>query len=88
MKIIEKLVEFIGWLQLCIFPIVISCILGGIFYYYNPFGIGIYFSIISIILGIIAGVLYATKVHQKEGTVNHLSKLIRTPELEKKEQNK
>lgn len=82
-KFIEKLVEFIGWLQLFVFPIIFSCVLGGILYYYNPFGFGLVLGILSVILGVIVGVWYANRVHRKEGAVNHLSTLLRMPELER-----
>lgn len=87
-KFIEKIVEFIGWLQLFVFPIVFSCVLGGILYYYNPFGFGLILSILSVILGLIVGIWYANRVHRKEGAVNHLSTLLRMPELESKEEDK
>ncbi len=84
-KFIEKMVEFMGWLQLFVFPIVFSCVLGGIFYYYNPFGFGLILCVLSIVLGLVVGIWYANRVHKKEGTVNHLSTILRMPELEQKD---
>lgn len=84
-KFIEKIVEFIGWLQLFVFPIIFSCVLGGILFYYNPFGFGLTLFVLSIVLGLIVGVWYANRVHKKEGTVNHLSTILRMPELEQKD---
>lgn len=87
-KLIEKMVEFMGWLQLFVFPIVFSCVLGGILYYYNPFGFGLILCVLSVVLGIVVGAWYANRVHKKEGTVNHLSTILRMPELESKEEDK
>lgn len=84
-KFIEKMVEFIGWLQLFVFPIVFFCVLGGILYYYNPFGFGLILFILSIVSGLVVGIWYANRVHKKEGTVNHLSTILRMPELEQKD---
>jgi hypothetical protein len=82
-KFIEKMVEFMGWLQLFVFPLIFSSILGGVLYYYNLFGFGLIFLVLCIALGLIVGVWYANRVHRKEGAVNHLSTLLRMPELER-----
>ncbi|UPT71592.1 MAG: hypothetical protein M0D53_04300 [Flavobacterium sp. JAD_PAG50586_2] len=82
-KFIEKFVEFIGWLQLFVFPLIFSTVLGVVLYFYNPFGYGLVFLILCVALGLGIGIWYANRVHRKEGAVNHLSTLLRMPELER-----
>lgn len=88
MKFIEKVLEIIAWVQIILFPIFISLILAGLIFYFIPSSFGIICAVFIVFTGLVIGVVYANKIHKKEGTVNHMGKLLRTPELEENHKDK
>lgn len=82
-KIFELITEIIGWIQIALSPTLIGLGVGFIFYYNfeNTFGLicGIVFSII----GLIFGIILATKKFKTTGTIHFLSRVSATPELDK-----
>jgi hypothetical protein len=85
MKIFQFVTEAVGWLQIMASPFAAGLLLGGIVYLAkrDTVGLGIGIGIASI--GLIVGIIWATGVWQKKGTVNFMSRLLGTPELNKKE---
>ncbi|ESU24007.1 hypothetical protein FLJC2902T_32050 [Flavobacterium limnosediminis JC2902] len=84
-KIFELITEIIGWIQIVISPTLIGLGIGFIIYcnFENAFGLisGIALSLIGLILGIIL----ATKKFKTTGTIHFLSRVSATPELDKDE---
>jgi hypothetical protein len=83
MKAFEWITEVIGWLQIVASPFLMGLVIGSIIYFPNPTAqrllIGISFSL----LGLVIGILWATKVWKtKEGTISFLSRTMATPELD------
>ena len=83
MKIVDTILECIGWLQIAISPIIISILLAAAVYYYKKDRIGLILSIIILLAGIITGVIWATRIYRKRGTVNFMAKVSSNPELDK-----
>lgn len=81
MKIFQFVTEAVGWLQIMASPFAAGLLLGGA--KRDTVGLGIGIGIASI--GLIVGIIWATRVWQKKGTVNFMSRLLGTPELNKKE---
>ncbi len=84
-NLFEKTIEWIGWLQIVASPLLIGFALGVIVYinFYNA--IGLSFGILFTIIGLVTGIRFATKKLKGEGTMSFLSKVIASPELNKKE---
>lgn len=85
-KWIEWFFEAVGWLRIVLSPFLVGIGLGSIVYLSNPTQIGIAIGIAVASLGLIVGILWANKVWKsKKGTISFLSRLMATPELNKKE---
>lgn len=87
MKILELLLEILGWLRIVLSPTLISTVIGGVLYLYFKNTAGVYLGVGVAILGLIIGVVWASRTWKKEGTVNFLSKVNASPELNKDDQS-
>ena len=87
MKAFETIFEIFGWLEIAVSPALIGIILGCVIYFNveRPFGLG--FGIAVAALGIVVGIIWATKVWRKRGTIRFLSRTMATPELDDKDEN-
>lgn len=85
-KFFEKLTELIGWLRIVASPLFIGLAIGAIVYFSNPTITALVIGISIASIGLIIGILIATKIWKtKEGTMWFLSRIMATPELDKKE---
>jgi hypothetical protein len=82
-KFFEEITEIVGWLQIVISSAILSFLVGCVVYACFQDVIGLVLGIAIIILGIIFGAFYATKKIKTTGTVDLLSKVSATPELDK-----
>ena len=83
MKTVDFITEMIAWLQIAVSPIIISIILAVVVYYFKQDRIGQILSILILLAGIITGVIWATRIYRKRGTVNFMAKVSGSPELDK-----
>lgn len=85
-KVFEWITEAVGWLQIVASPLLIGLGIGAIVYFQNPTATRLVIAITIASLGLIIGILLATKIWKtKEGTIWFLSRIMATPELDKKE---
>jgi hypothetical protein len=79
--------EIVGWIQIAASPFLIGLIIGAVIYFLNPkrstMIVGI--SISAIGLGI--GAIWATRVWKHTGTIHFMSRIVSTPELDKKNED-
>lgn len=86
-KVLAKIIEVFGWLRIMASPLLIGLVIGVIIYDYNQNITGAIISISVAILGLIIGIIWATKVWKsKQGTIQFLSRIMATPELEKNDE--
>lgn len=83
----EFFVELIGWIQIMASPFLAGLIIGFIFFLTIPGVLGLSIGIIIAFIGLIVGVLFATKVWKKTGTMHFMSRTMASPELDKLEEN-
>ncbi|MGF1565024.1 MAG: hypothetical protein ACFCUH_06630 [Flavobacteriales bacterium] len=84
-KIFEYIIEAIGWLQIVASPLLIGLGIGAFIYFPNPTSTRLAIGISVATIGLIIGILLATKIWKtKEGTIWFLSRIMATPELDKK----
>ena len=86
MKIFEFLTEAVGWLQIVASPLLVGAGIGAIVYFSNPNSTTYIIAISIAILGFVIGVLWATKIWKKTGTISFLSKIHGISELDKKDE--
>lgn len=87
-KLLKSITQAIGWLQIAASPMLIGIFIGALVYYSNPSNTNLIIGISVAILGIIFGIFWATKISKTKGSIEFMSKIIATPELDKKENEK
>lgn len=85
-KVLEWIMEAIGWLRIVISPLFIGLVVGAIVYGSNPSYITLVIGISIALIGLIIGVMWATKVWKTKGTMMFLSRISGAPELDNKEE--
>ncbi|MGY6561099.1 MAG: hypothetical protein ACXITV_03255 [Luteibaculaceae bacterium] len=87
-RVFELLTESIGWLQIVASPLLIGIILGAIIYFPNPTTKKLVFGIIIATLGLLIGIIWATKQWKGKGTIWLMSRIMATPELDNLDEDK
>ena len=82
MKILEWLTSFIAWLQIVFSPLFFGVIAGLIVYGIYPTTAGLIIGIVIAALGLTIGIIFATRVWRKQGTVDFISRVSASPELD------
>ncbi|MES1181559.1 MAG: hypothetical protein ABUL44_02065 [Flavobacterium sp.] len=81
----ELFTEIVGWLQIVAGPLFAGIIIGALVYNSNRNITGLIIGISIALLGLVLGIIWATKIWRKKGTVRFLSRIMATPELDKEE---
>lgn len=82
MRIIAFLIEAIGWLKIVASPLIIGSSIGGFIYLKWKSDVALVIGILFALAGCIAGIVWATRVWRKHGTMNFLSRLNGTPDMD------
>jgi cytochrome c biogenesis protein CcdA len=88
LTIFEKIVEAVGWIQIVLSPLLIALLIAVPFYLSNKTYFRLIICFIIVFIGLVIGIVWANKVAKKKGTMNFLSRIYGTPELDKEEENK
>ena len=78
----ELFTEIIGWLQIVASPLFLGTVLGFIIYLKDPWSLGLAIGIVVAAAGLIIGIIMATRVWKKQGTMHFLSRVSASPELD------
>ncbi len=73
MKLIAFLIDCFGWLRIAASPILISIVLAVVLYINLPNYWNLALALVTIQLGIIIGIMWASRVWKKHGTINFLA---------------
>jgi uncharacterized membrane protein YqaE (UPF0057 family) len=76
MRIVEFLLNLVGWFQIVIGTTLIGAIIGAAIYYFNN-PVGFIIGVILTSIGFISGVVWATWIWRKHGTIDWLSRIRR-----------
>ena len=82
MNFMEFITEVIGWIQIVFSPLLFFGIIGFIIYVSDPTITRLFIGICVALIGLILGIIYATKVWKKQGTINFISRASASPELD------
>ncbi|MES2779523.1 MAG: hypothetical protein V4651_06445 [Bacteroidota bacterium] len=82
MRIIAFLIEVIGWLKIVASPLVVGSFIGGMIYYIWRNETGLVSGVLIALTGLNTGIIWATNIWRKHGTMNFLSKTNATPDLD------
>jgi hypothetical protein len=78
----DLIFELWGWVRIAASPIIIGLAIGFGIYASNPGTAGAIVAILIAIIGLIIGIIWATKVWKKKGTMNYISKIYESPDLD------
>ena len=81
-KTFEIITEIVGWIQIVLSPTLIGIAFGLGIYYNFPNDIGMICGILIVVIGLIIGIIWATKKFKTTGTIHFLSRISATPELD------
>ncbi|SMO52538.1 hypothetical protein [Solitalea koreensis] len=85
MKFLKFIPEAIAWLQIVASPLTAGLLISFIVYHYKHDTSGLIIAISIVLIALVLGIIWATKTWKKEGTVQFMSRVIATPELDKEE---
>ncbi len=71
-----------GGVIILLSPTLIGLTLGGLYYLYSPDYFGKIIGLALVVLGLLAGILWAVTVKKKHGTIWFISRVMATPELD------
>ncbi|TRX38287.1 hypothetical protein [Flavobacterium restrictum] len=86
-KILDKITEIVGWIQIVLSPTLIGIAFGFGIYHKFPNLTGTLIGILIAVIGLIIGIVLATKKFKTTGTINFLSRISATPELDNVEKS-
>lgn len=81
-NLLETLFEVFGWIRIVLSPTFLGAFIGVIIYNSNPNTTNFTFATLLIIVGSIVGVIWATRVWRKHGTMRFLSRIDASPDLD------
>lgn len=81
-KFFDYVTEVIGWLQIVSFPLSFAGILGFFIYISNPSTNRLILGLGVTIIGLVLGIVLATRIWKKRGTINFISRASASPELD------
>ena len=82
-KFPNRFVEILGWIRIFLSPFLLGFIIALLIYFLIPGKTGFIISITVASSGLILGIIWATRIWRKNGTINFLSNISTTPELDK-----
>jgi amino acid transporter len=88
MSFFDYFFEVIGWLQIAVSPLLFGLVIGALIYFSNPGTFRFVLAILVVTIGLIAGIIFATRVWKKGGTMHFVSRVMATPELDGEEEKK
>lgn len=83
----EYFTEIMGWLQIVASPSLAGLIIGCIIYFSKPGSLTLIIALVITTIGLTMGVVWATRAWRKKGTMNLMSGIMATPELDKKDED-
>ena len=79
----DRLFEIVGWIQIVASPLLLAAIIGFLVYISKPNTIRLIIGIVIVIVGLMVGIIWATKIWKgKKGTIHFISRVNASPELD------
>jgi disulfide bond formation protein DsbB len=80
-RFLRFIIEVLGWLQIVVVPLIVSAGIGFLVYNANPTTSRIIIALAIVLVGLITGIVLATRVWKKTGTTKYLSRISETPDM-------
>ncbi len=82
MSFFDYTLEIVGWLQIVASPLSGGLMIAAVVYFSNPTIWRLIIAIVIASIGLIAGIIFATRAWKKQGTMHFVSRIMATPELD------
>lgn len=83
-KIFHLIIEIFCSLQIVLSPLLMGAFIGMVVYFSDPSTTRLVFAMLIVLAGLVIGIVWAVKVSRKEGASHFMSRIMATPELDKK----
>ncbi len=83
MKVLAFLIDVCSWLKIIASPFLIAVVIAIIIYLNVSGTLGLVLSVSMPLVGLVVGVILATRIWEKQGTTAFLARIHATPELDK-----
>lgn len=80
--------EVFGWLRIVASPLLIGVAIGVGVYISKPDEMGLTIAIIIASIGLIIGIIWATKIWKKKSTMDYISTVVSSPDFDKFDEEK
>lgn len=88
MTFFDYATEVVGWLQIVASPLLAGLGLGAIIYFPNPTTLRLVIAIGVVLISLIGGIVFATGIWKKQGTIHFVSRVMASPELDNLDEEK
>jgi hypothetical protein len=82
-KLFYTVLELFGWIKIMLSPFLMGLIIGALCYFGLGNDLGRVLGVLIALSGLVIGAIWATEVYKKQGTIQFLSRIMATPELDK-----
>jgi hypothetical protein len=82
-KLFYTVLELFGCIKIMLSPFLMGLIIGALCYIGLGNDLGRVLGVLIALSGLVIGAIWATKVYKKQGTIQFLSRIMATPELDK-----
>lgn len=87
-KVIEFILEVLGWLQIVAGPFFLGLVIGAIIYFPDPTINKLITGICVSVFGLGVGIFWAIRAWKNGGTIKFISRISATPDLDKSDESK
>lgn len=88
MSFFDYATEIVGWFQIVASPLLAGLVLGAIVYFSNPTTLRLGIAIGVVLISLIVGIVFATRIWKKQGTMHFVSRVMASPELDSLDEEK
>jgi hypothetical protein len=81
----ESMMEVFGWVQIVASPLSLGIVIGAIIYLSQPNSTRLAIAVSAASIGLIIGIIWATRVWKRDGTMRFLSRTMETPDIDDEE---
>ena len=88
MSFFDYATEVVGWLQIVASPLLAGLVIAALIYFSNSSTFRLVIAIGVILIALIIGIVFATRVWKKQGTMHFVSRISASPELDNLDEEK
>jgi hypothetical protein len=81
-KVIEYIIEIVNWIKIVLSPTLIGVVIGLIIYGNYPNFRGFIASVAFSCVGLVIGIIWATRIWKRVGTTNFIARVNASPDID------